>query len=155
MMVAMVVMSESLEKRPGATPAAFPLPSFAGTASVSVFRVSPPPPRGNALGVLYIVIFRSNWAVWDEDGWHRRFEAQTSKDGAAWLGAAPPVLFCASWTPCWLLVLQKVLMININAWKISGQIEFRKVFETSKYTKQGFLVLLIYNQNKGVDGKSP
>jgi hypothetical protein len=36
-----VLTSEKVEKRPGATPVAFPPPIFAGTASISVFRVSP------------------------------------------------------------------------------------------------------------------
>jgi hypothetical protein len=33
---------------------------------------------------LYIGIFRSSWASGDEDGWHRRLEAQTGMGGAAW-----------------------------------------------------------------------
>jgi hypothetical protein len=53
----MVVMSERLEKRPGATSMAFLPPIFAGTASVSMFRVFPPPPLGNAEeGGLYICV---------------------------------------------------------------------------------------------------
>jgi hypothetical protein len=44
----------------GATPAAFPPPIFAGTSSVFVFRVSLPPPLGNAKGGLFIVVFRSS-----------------------------------------------------------------------------------------------
>jgi hypothetical protein len=58
----MVVMSERLEKRSGVTPAVFPSPIFTETASVSVFRVSPPPSRGNASGGggLHIVVFRSS-----------------------------------------------------------------------------------------------
>jgi hypothetical protein len=48
MMVAVLVMLERLEKRPGATLAAFSPPIFAGTTSVSLFRVSPLPPRGKA-----------------------------------------------------------------------------------------------------------
>jgi hypothetical protein len=43
MAVMMVLMSERMEKRPGATSAAFPPPFFAGTASIFVFHVSPPP----------------------------------------------------------------------------------------------------------------
>jgi hypothetical protein len=43
MAVTMVLTSKRVEKRPGATPAAFPPPIFAGTASGSVFCVSPPP----------------------------------------------------------------------------------------------------------------
>jgi hypothetical protein len=43
MAVMMVLTSERVEKQPGMTPAAFPPPIFVGTASVSVFRVSPPP----------------------------------------------------------------------------------------------------------------
>jgi hypothetical protein len=49
--VSMVVMSERLEKRPGATPVAFPPAIFAGIASISVFHVSPPPPLKNSEGV--------------------------------------------------------------------------------------------------------
>jgi hypothetical protein len=48
-MVAVVL--ERMEKRLGATPAAFLPPIFARTASVSWFHISPPPPRENALGV--------------------------------------------------------------------------------------------------------
>jgi hypothetical protein len=43
MAVMMVLMSKRVEKHPGVTPAAFPPPIFAGIASVSLFRVSPPP----------------------------------------------------------------------------------------------------------------
>jgi energy-converting hydrogenase Eha subunit A len=43
MSVMMVLTSERVEKRSGATPAAFPTPIFAGIASVSVFGVSPLP----------------------------------------------------------------------------------------------------------------
>jgi hypothetical protein len=46
MAVMMVLTLERVEKRPGVTPIAFPPPIFAGTAYVSVFRVSPPPPLG-------------------------------------------------------------------------------------------------------------
>jgi hypothetical protein len=56
----MVLMSERLEKRPRATPAAFPPPIFTVIASVFVFHVSPPPPLGNAEGGLYIGGFRSS-----------------------------------------------------------------------------------------------
>jgi hypothetical protein len=58
MVVMMVLTSERVEKRPGVTPAAFP-PIFTGTASVSVFRVSPPPLIAIVEGGLYIGIFRS------------------------------------------------------------------------------------------------
>jgi hypothetical protein len=44
MAVMMVLTSDRVEKRPRATPAVFPPPIFAGTASVSVFHVFPPPP---------------------------------------------------------------------------------------------------------------
>jgi hypothetical protein len=50
-MVAVLVMSERLEKPPGATLAMFPPPNFARTASVSLFHVSPPPPQENTSGV--------------------------------------------------------------------------------------------------------
>jgi hypothetical protein len=43
MAVMMVLTSERVEKRPAATPAAFPPPIFAGIASVYVFHVSLPP----------------------------------------------------------------------------------------------------------------
>jgi hypothetical protein len=43
MAVMVVLTSERVEKRLGATPAAFSPPIFTGTASVSVFRVSPLP----------------------------------------------------------------------------------------------------------------
>jgi hypothetical protein len=43
MVVMMVLTSERVEKRSGATLAAFPPPIFAKTASISVFRVYPPP----------------------------------------------------------------------------------------------------------------
>jgi hypothetical protein len=53
-MVAVLVMLERLEKRSGIAPAAFPPRMFTGSASVSLFHVSPPPPRENASGSLYI-----------------------------------------------------------------------------------------------------
>jgi hypothetical protein len=64
MMVAMVVMSERLEKRPWATLEVFPPPMFAATAFVSLFPVfSAASLRerlgGRGGGGLYIVIFRS------------------------------------------------------------------------------------------------
>jgi membrane protein CcdC involved in cytochrome C biogenesis len=40
MAVMMVLISERVEKRPGATPAVFPPPIFAGTSYVSLFHVS-------------------------------------------------------------------------------------------------------------------
>jgi hypothetical protein len=43
MAVMMVLTSERVEKRPGATLAALPPPIFAGTTSISMFCVSPPP----------------------------------------------------------------------------------------------------------------
>jgi hypothetical protein len=52
--VMMVLMSE----RVGATPGAFPPPIFAGIASVSMFRVSPPPADHDRRGGLHIGIFR-------------------------------------------------------------------------------------------------
>jgi hypothetical protein len=55
----MVLMSERVEKRPGATPAAFPPPIFAEIASVSVFSVSPLPPDHDHRGGLYMGVFRS------------------------------------------------------------------------------------------------
>jgi hypothetical protein len=55
----MVLMSERVEKRSRATPAVFPPLIFAGTTSVYVFRVSPPPPDRDRRGGLYIGIFRS------------------------------------------------------------------------------------------------
>jgi hypothetical protein len=45
MAVMMVLTLEMVEKQSGATSAAFPPPIFAGTASISVFHVSLPPPN--------------------------------------------------------------------------------------------------------------
>jgi hypothetical protein len=59
MAVMMVLTSKRVEKRQGATPAVFPPPVFAGTASVSVFHVSPQPPDHDHRGGLYIDVFRS------------------------------------------------------------------------------------------------
>jgi hypothetical protein len=53
-MVAVLVMLERLEKRLGMAPIAFPPPIFTGSASVSWFHVSLPPPRENASGSLII-----------------------------------------------------------------------------------------------------
>jgi hypothetical protein len=55
----MVLTSDRVEKRPGATPEAFPPPIFAETASVSMFRVSPPPLDCDCRGGLYIGVLRS------------------------------------------------------------------------------------------------
>jgi hypothetical protein len=60
MAVSMVLMSERLEKRLRVTLAEFPPPIFVEIASVSVFRVSLPPPLGNTEGGLYIVVFMSS-----------------------------------------------------------------------------------------------
>jgi hypothetical protein len=50
-MVAVLVMLERLDKRPGATPAELPPPIFAGTASISWFHISTQPLCENASGV--------------------------------------------------------------------------------------------------------
>jgi hypothetical protein len=76
-MVAVLVMSERLEKRPEVTLEAFPPPIIAGTTFVSWFHVSMPPPRGNALGSIYIGLFRSRQLIWSENGRQRSFEGQT------------------------------------------------------------------------------
>jgi hypothetical protein len=47
-----------------------------------------------------------------------------------------------------------VLMININAQKITGQFKFGKVPETSKYTKHVFLLFRIITNMRGINGKS-
>jgi hypothetical protein len=62
MVVMMVLTSERVEKRLGATPAMFPPPIFAGTASVYVFRVSLSPliTIVEGEGGLYIGFFRSS-----------------------------------------------------------------------------------------------
>jgi hypothetical protein len=49
-----------VEKRLGATSAAFPPPIFAGTTHVSVFCASPPPCIAITKGGLYIGVFRSS-----------------------------------------------------------------------------------------------
>jgi hypothetical protein len=53
MAMMMVLMSERVEKHTGATPAVFLSPIFAGTVSVYVFHVSPPPRIAIAEGSLY------------------------------------------------------------------------------------------------------
>jgi hypothetical protein len=60
MLVMMVLISERVEKCPGATPAAFPPPIFAGTASVFEFHVSPSPPLGIFKGGSFYKLFRSS-----------------------------------------------------------------------------------------------
>jgi hypothetical protein len=57
MAVMMMLTSKRVDKHPGATLAAFPRPIFAGTTSVSMFRVSPPPHLSIVEGGLYIGIF--------------------------------------------------------------------------------------------------
>jgi hypothetical protein len=56
--VAVLVMSERLEKRPVAALAAFPSLIFVGSASILWFHVSPPPPHENTSVSLYIEGFR-------------------------------------------------------------------------------------------------
>jgi hypothetical protein len=101
-------------------------------------HVSPPPPLGNTSGGgLYIVVFRSSWAVWDEDGWHRRSNAQINEPRWRSLAGGPRhlVSFGPCGPPCWLLVLQKVLMIkywrpknprSIWVWEGSWNIKIHK-----------------------------
>jgi hypothetical protein len=57
-MLAVLVMSERFEKRPGMALAVLPPSIFACTAFISWFRVSLSPPRGNASGGIYIALFR-------------------------------------------------------------------------------------------------
>jgi hypothetical protein len=96
----MVVMSERLEKRHGTTLASFPPPIFVGTASVSVFCVSPPPRLRNTEGE----------GVFISDILGQAEHQETKMDGIggsslkrAWVArpglvAAPPMLLWASWT---------------------------------------------------------
>jgi hypothetical protein len=51
MAVMMMLTSERVEKYPGATPAVFSPPIFAGTTTISLFHVSLPSPLGNIEGV--------------------------------------------------------------------------------------------------------
>jgi hypothetical protein len=44
MAVMMVLTLKRAEKQPWVTPTSFPPPIFAGTTSIFVFHVSPPPP---------------------------------------------------------------------------------------------------------------
>jgi hypothetical protein len=53
MAVMMLLTSERVEKRLGATLASFPPPIFVGTAYVSVYRVSPPPLIVTVQGDIY------------------------------------------------------------------------------------------------------
>jgi hypothetical protein len=59
MAVMMVLTSKRVEKHPWATLVVFSPPIFAGIASISVFRVSPPPCFAIVEGGLYIGIFRA------------------------------------------------------------------------------------------------
>jgi hypothetical protein len=77
MVVMMVLLLKRVEKRPGVTPATFPPPVFAGTTSVFVVRVSPPPRFVIVEGVSIYRHFRGSWASRDEDRGPRRLEAQT------------------------------------------------------------------------------
>jgi hypothetical protein len=88
-------MLERLEKRPGATLAAFPPPIFTATSSISWFHVSSLPPRENASGGLYIELFRSRWAIWSKDEWHQRSEGQMGLRGSTRGGTVPPGLVWA------------------------------------------------------------
>jgi hypothetical protein len=155
MAVTVVLMLERVEKRLGATPAAFPPPIFAGTASISVFRVSPLPSDRNHRGSLYIGVFRSDWVSRDEDGQHRRSEAQTSMGGATWLGVAPPVLKWASWpsslTSCAPGASRgKILTTEKSQVNLSLGRSLKR-----KNTQNRFSVLQSYDQNKGDRCKIP
>ena len=59
----------------------FPLQSSLVQPLFHVFRVSPPPPLGNARGGLYIVVFRSSWAFGDQNGWQITLEEGTDLVG--------------------------------------------------------------------------
>jgi hypothetical protein len=95
MAVMMVLTSKRVEKRSGATPAAFPPPIFTGIAHVSVFCYSLPPLDRDHQGGLYIGVFRSGWASGRKDGRHQRPELQTRLDGVLGLGPMPLGLFWA------------------------------------------------------------
>jgi hypothetical protein len=81
-MVAVLVMLEGLEKRPGTAPTSFPPPIFAGSASVSWLCVSLPPPHENTLGGLYIGDLKSTPSIRYQDGRHGSNEVQTRPGGA-------------------------------------------------------------------------
>jgi hypothetical protein len=93
----MVLMLERLEKRPGAIPAVFPLPIFTGTASISMFRVSPPPSLANDEVGLYIGILGQ--AEHQEKKMDIIGASRPKWAWVAWSGlvATPPVLVWPSW----------------------------------------------------------
>jgi hypothetical protein len=86
-MVTVLVMLERLKKRSEMASASFRSPIFTCTSSSSRFRVSPPPPRGNTSGDLYIWLFRSRRSIWDEDRQHQSFEGQTRLGCVTWTRA--------------------------------------------------------------------
>jgi hypothetical protein len=153
--VMMVLTSERVGKRPGATPTAFPPLIFTGIASISVFRVSPPPVDCDHRGGLYIGIFRSGWASGHKDGWHRRSQAQTSLGGAARPGSRATwsrplcLVSLTSWSPGVshdkILTLQK-FQVNLS----SG-----RFLELKNTQNRVFLSCRVITKTKGIDGKSP
>jgi hypothetical protein len=102
----------------------FPLQS-SQVQVVSCFSAASPRQHLGGRGGLYIGVFRSTPSIWDQDGRHRSYEAQTSLCGAAWPGAH------ATWS---CLDLIGSLMCFFSCW-FPGKIilalfEFWKVPET-------------------------
>jgi hypothetical protein len=155
MVVAVLMMSERLEKRSGATLAVFTPPIFAGTTCVSWFCVSLPPPRGNASGRSLYRHFRSSWSIWDEDGCHQRSGDQTRLGGMAWLWHVPLVPIWASW-PLSLTCCapdashDKILTLKKSQVNLSSG-RFLKHQNTQNRV---FLSCIVVIKIRGIDGKS-
>ena len=109
----------------------FPLQSSQGQPPFRVFRVSPLPPLGNARGVLYIVILRSNSTIGDQNGRQSTLHTQTRPGGAASMWDR------ATWVRLGLGAPLRYFFFslcdtgkNIDTRKILVRFEFRKVLKT-------------------------
>ena len=107
----------------------FPLQSSQGQPPFRVFRVSLPPPLGNTRGGLYIVGFRSNPTIWDENRRQSTLEAPTSLGGAAYRWDRATWVHSALGAPLRYFFLLRDTDKNIDTRKILVRFEFRKVLK--------------------------
>jgi hypothetical protein len=155
-MLAVLVISERLKKRAEVTPTMFPLPIFAGTTSVPWFHVFLPPPRGNALGGLYMGLFRLSWAIWSRDGLHRRHDGQTALGGAAWLGPTPPMLLWDVVAPS--RASSSHVYSQVKIWtleKASVNLSLGKSLKHQNTQNMYFLFCRVIAKIRKIDRKSP
>jgi hypothetical protein len=154
MMVAMLVMSEKLEKWPGETPGSVSTSNLQWNSLRFSVICFPPLLEGTPRGSWYMhFLGQADQSEMKMDGIGGS-RAKRGQVAQLTRGSRHQCPFGPRGLPDFLCP-RRFSWYNINAQKISCQIDFGKVPKSSKYTKQGFPVPQSYNQNKGDQWKIP